>query len=65
MYTLITSKHPIAKSKETASSYISKLKNPKIKFPEKFSESAKNLCLKLLETVPLERYTASQALTHP
>lgn len=65
MYTLITSKHPLVRSKETSESYTLKLKNPQWKFPEKFSELAKNLFLRLVEMIPLERYSASQALSHP
>ena len=65
MYTLITSKHPLARSNETPVTYAEKLKNPRWRFPESFSEPARNLFLKLNEMVPLERYTASQALTHP
>ncbi|OMJ80609.1 hypothetical protein SteCoe_19093 [Stentor coeruleus] len=65
MYTLITSRHPLVKQNETALSYVSKLRHPKWVFPEKFSDSAQNLFLKLVEMIPLERYTASQALCHP
>ena len=65
MYTLIAGMHPLEKPNETKNSYIEKLKNPKWKFPNDFSNSAKTLFLKLVEMAPIERYSASQALNHP
>lgn len=65
MYLLITGKHPLGNSKETRAAYLKKLKSPKWKIPEYFSPAAKNLFLKLVEVVPIERYTATQALAHP
>ena len=65
MYTLLTAKHPLTRSNETPASYAEKLKDPQWKFTEKVSETARKLFLKLVEMVPLERYTATQALAHP
>lgn len=65
MFTLIAGEHPLEKPNETKNSYIEKLKNPKWKFPNDFSHSAKSLFLKLVEMAPIERYSASQALNHP
>lgn len=65
MYTLITNKHPLEEPNENKNSYIEKLKNPKWHFPVVFSQSAKNLFLKLVEMTPIDRYSATQALNHP
>lgn len=65
MFTLITSVHPLASPNETKQSYLKKLSNPIWKFPANFSQSARSLYLKLVEMVPIDRYTASQALSHP
>jgi calcium/calmodulin-dependent protein kinase I len=65
VYVLITRKHPLTNSNETSASYILKLSNPQWQFPENFSEPARDLFLKLVKMAPLERYTASEALSHP
>ncbi|CAG9328151.1 unnamed protein product [Blepharisma stoltei] len=62
---LSNNSHPLAKPNEKVSTYLEKLKRPKWHFHQNFSKEAKSLFLKLTEMVPLERYTASQALNHP
>jgi serine/threonine protein kinase len=42
-----------------------KLRNPKWKIPENMSSTARSLFFKLVEMVPIQRYTAAQALNHP
>eukprot|EP01022_Parablepharisma_sp_SALTPOND_P017610 TRINITY_DN2841_c0_g1_i1.p1 TRINITY_DN2841_c0_g1~~TRINITY_DN2841_c0_g1_i1.p1 ORF type:complete len:334 (-),score=4.27 TRINITY_DN2841_c0_g1_i1:549-1550(-) len=65
MYILITGKHPIYQSGDELDKYLAKIKAPEWKFPESFSELAKEFFLKLVKGNPLERYTAKEALAHP
>lgn len=66
LYMLLTQgTHPFAVSTDTAETYILKLKNPVKTFPAYFPEQAKSLFCKMTELAPLERYTATAALSHP
>jgi serine/threonine protein kinase len=65
MYTLLTSRHPLVVPSETKETYLKKLQSPKWKFPGDFSQTAKSLFLKMVEMIPIDRYTARQALHHP
>lgn len=65
MFVLLSGRHPLGNSKETRTAYLKKLKSPNWKIPDFFTPAAKNLFLKLVEIVPIERYTATQALAHP
>jgi calcium/calmodulin-dependent protein kinase I len=66
LYMLIhRGKHPLRTKHDSRSAYLSKLANPKWKFPSSFPNLAQNLFLKLMKLKPIERYTASQALAHP
>jgi len=66
LYNLCTQgKHPLAEPSDKPSDYLSKLKNPKWKFPQEFPQRAKGLFLNLCTLMPIDRYSATQALKHP
>ena len=65
MFILLNNRHPFGSSKDSKSVYLKKLKNPKLKIPESMAPTARSLFLKLVEMVPIQRYTAAQALNHP
>ena len=66
MYMLLNNgEHPFYCKGDSRETFINKLKSKNLKFNNKISYMAMNLIKKLLETDPIKRYKANDALKHP
>ena len=66
MYKLLTNKHPLHEPHDTREEYFEKIKEQIYwVFPAYFPRLAKNLFIQLAKSMPLQRYSAEQALLHP
>jgi serine/threonine protein kinase len=65
LYILITGQHPLHTPDDSVQSYFQKLNDCSWKFTQNFSESAKDLFLRMTKKSPIERYSAELALQHP
>ena len=65
MYMAITGKHPLLRPGDDIPTYTRRLQSPAWEFPEGVNPLAQQLFLHMTNMLPLERYTADQALRHP
>jgi calcium/calmodulin-dependent protein kinase I len=65
LFMMISGSHPFYKEGDNAESYFDRLNTATIEFPKTFPSLAISLCRHLTKTMPLERYSAAQALSHP
>lgn len=65
LHMLVTGKHPLLDSKDDIKSYLAKLKHLDWELPESFPPLAAHLFRHLAHKLPLERFSAEKALTHP
>lgn len=65
LYMMITGTHPFYREGDKSETYFDRLNSASIDFPESFPPLAANLCIHLTKVLPLERYSAKQALDHP
>jgi calcium/calmodulin-dependent protein kinase I len=65
LFMMISGSHPFYREGDNAESYFNRLNTATIEFPKTFPSLAVSLCRHLTKTIPLERYSAVQALSHP
>eukprot|EP00359_Climacostomum_virens_P009630 CAMPEP_0204914002 /NCGR_PEP_ID=MMETSP1397-20131031/11865_1 /ASSEMBLY_ACC=CAM_ASM_000891 /TAXON_ID=49980 /ORGANISM="Climacostomum Climacostomum virens, Strain Stock W-24" /LENGTH=232 /DNA_ID=CAMNT_0052085387 /DNA_START=171 /DNA_END=866 /DNA_ORIENTATION=+ len=65
LYMMITGVHPFYIEGDVPETYFSRLNSASMDFLKNFPPLAANLCRHLTKVLPLERYSAAQALSHP
>lgn len=65
MCMMISGSHPFYREGDNPETYFSRLNTASIDFPKGFPPMAANLCQHMTKILPLERYSAAQALSHP